>query len=213
MSKPSSATPVIAAIGVGVVLLALNLLFAPERPTAPPPPAAPEPPTAPGAPSTPGSEPGAEAPAPPSAPSAPDRSRAVPLPRPEPSVEAPRSDDAPPEAREPAPDGRSGVVEAEDIQDAMLDVTPGIRECMQGWWDLDPELEGRVVMDFTLTPEGLGEVLVLEHDDVPFGVQTCFATAIYEADWPTPAEGELQVTYPFVFTSEDAPPEAADSGA
>lgn len=204
MSQNSSNAPLFAALGVVALLLVANLaLFASGEPEAPSPEVGPQ----------------AE-PAPPSAPEASekpkyDRSRSVSLPRPAPKT--PEEADGV-EVSEEAPaaggggvgggaegggDAPKGQVQAEDIRAAIQEVVPGIQECMDAWWAVDPQLEGRVVMDFTLTPEGLGEVAVLEHDQVPFGVQTCFASAIYEADWPRPEVGELQVTYPFVFFQVD----------
>ncbi|MCB9791266.1 MAG: AgmX/PglI C-terminal domain-containing protein [Alphaproteobacteria bacterium] len=209
MSKLSKAAPLAAALAAVGALLLLNLLVAPEpgseRAPRALPPGGPGPSeAAPPASEVPTPEP--EAPGAGAAPEAGEASvRAIPLPRPE----AAPSPSGGPELAAPA---QRGVVQAEDIRDAMMAVTPEIQACMEDWWALEPELEGRLVMDFTLTPEGLGEVLVLEHDDVPFGVRTCFASAIYEADWPRPPEGELEVTYPFVFTPDDAPPEP-DTGA
>ncbi|MCB9762198.1 MAG: AgmX/PglI C-terminal domain-containing protein [Alphaproteobacteria bacterium] len=92
-----------------------------------------------------------------------------------------------------------GQVDPDAIRAAVNDVMPDIRDCMNQWWAAEPELEGRVVMEFHLTPAGLGDVFVLEHDGVPFAVQTCFSAPIYDADWPRPASGELAVKYPFVF--------------
>ena len=121
---------------------------------------------------------------------------------------------------EPAEVGTLGVdarpaATPETIQAAVHEVLPDIEDCLHQWWMLQPELSGRVVMEFQLLPEGLQDAIVLDHDGVPAAVMSCFGSALYEGDFPAgPPEG-LTVTYPFVFDGPDEIPEGieADSDA
>jgi len=68
-------------------------------------------------------------------------------------------------------------VEPEAIKAAVEGVAPEIEECLHEWWMLQPELSGKVVMEFELGPQGLDDVFVLDHDGVPGGVLSCFGSA------------------------------------
>ncbi len=123
-------------------------------------------------------------------------------PRPRPAS----TEDPPVEADEARVNPR---VEPEAIQAAVEEVAPEIEECLHGWWMLQPELSGKVVMEFELGPEGLRDVFVLDHDGVPGGVLSCFGTALYEAEFPAGPEDGTVVHYPFVFEGTESP---GDSG-
>jgi hypothetical protein len=84
------------------------------------------------------------------------------------------------------------------LVDVMRGVLPEVRECIEAWMEQDPTLSGRVVLEATVGPEGLGEVWVVEHSDVPLGPLSCFGAALYEASWPAFAE-PTTVTFPFTF--------------
>ncbi len=101
--------------------------------------------------------------------------------------------------REDPPPDSEALMQA--IKDTMAEVTPAVSDCLTEWWMLDPALEGRVMMNFQLGPEGLGEVRVQDHTDVPMGPLSCFGAAIYEAEWPA-TEDPVEVTYPFVFFND-----------
>lgn len=103
---------------------------------------------------------------------------------------------------------REAVVTRDSIQGAVNEILPQVKECVEGWIALDPGLEGHVVVEVRLGPEGLISSAIADHDGVPFGVQTCFASALVEAPWPTPPDGEFVVRYPFTFFGVvDAPAE------
>ena len=74
-----------------------------------------------------------------------------------------------------------------------------IKTCLEGWWEQDPTLSGRVVISFDLTPDGLSDAWIEEHSDVPLGPLSCFSAAIYDQDWTGIVESDTTVTYPFVF--------------
>ena len=80
------------------------------------------------------------------------------------------------------------------------EVVDSIEDCLHAWWMLDPALEGRVVLEFQLDATGLAEAGIRDHSEVPMGPLTCFATALYAADWPG-SEGETTVHYPVEFHS------------
>ena len=104
------------------------------------------------------------------------------------------ADGSPGEAAEPL----EGEALRGAIQAAAREALPAVKDCLTAWWMLDPALAGEVVMELTLTPEGLGEGSILNHSDVPVGPLSCFGAALYEGDWPA-VEGETVVTYPFAF--------------
>lgn len=122
----------------------------------------------------------------------------------EPSDVPPPSEDVQPvvepEAEaEPAELGARPLATAETIQAAVAEVVPDIEDCLHQWWMVQPDLEGRIVLELQLYPEGLRDAVVLDHDGVPAAVMGCFSGALYDADWP---EGEVDgtvITYPFVF--------------
>lgn len=94
---------------------------------------------------------------------------------------------------------QDNVVSRDSIQAAVNEILPQIKECVEGWMTADPGLEGHVVVEVHLGPEGLMSSAIADHDGVPFGVQTCFASAMVEAPWPAPPDGEFVVRYPFTF--------------
>lgn len=97
------------------------------------------------------------------------------------------------------------TLSAEEIQDVVQgQVIEPVKECVLDWMELDPGLEGEVVVGFTLGPEGLMDVEIVDHSDVPAGPLSCFASAVWEAGWPA-VDGEVVVNYPFVFTQEEEP--------
>lgn len=112
----------------------------------------------------------------------------------------------PPKAAHPAPDN---AVTRDTIQGAVNEILPQVQQCVQSWIAADPGLEGHVVVEVRLGPTGLMSSAIADHDGVPFGVQTCFASAMVEAPWPAPPDGEFVVRYPFTFFGVDdvnAPP-------
>lgn len=77
-------------------------------------------------------------------------------------------------------------------------VVPDVRDCLHQWWMINPDLAGAVELEFVVDEQGLGEVEVLDHSQVPMGPLSCFATALYDAEWPR-VEGSVTVVQPFRF--------------
>lgn len=86
----------------------------------------------------------------------------------------------------------------EALSASLEAVVPQVRDCLHQWWMIDPNLAGTVELEFVLDRQGLGEVEVLDHTDVPVGPLSCFATALFDAEWPQVAS-EITVVQPFRF--------------
>ena len=84
-----------------------------------------------------------------------------------------------------------GLTREEDVDAAVAAAAPG--------------LTGKVTLEFVLGPDGLADVGILEHSDVPMGPLSCFSAAVWEVEWPAPATGTLTVTYPFEFETANDP--------
>ncbi len=84
------------------------------------------------------------------------------------------------------------------LGDSLAAVVPDVRDCLHQWWMMDPSLAGEVELEFVLTAQGLSEVEVLDHSEVPMGPLSCFATALYDAEWPQVAD-QVVVRQPFRF--------------
>jgi len=134
---------------------------------------------------------------------------------PKPSPAAPEAPAAPstPDAAEAedalVPPPPSAPVPAEQMPTALRTVVEeqvkdAIAACLESWAAVQPGLGGQVLLEFELGPEGLQTVSILDHSEVPMGPLSCFASAIWEAQWPAPeGGGTLTVTYPFVFDTGD----------
>jgi len=118
----------------------------------------------------------------------------TPVPRPLPT----RTSVAPPLAPAPTDTGAEDLQLREALHATLEEVVPDVRDCLQMWWMLDPALSGAVEVEFALTEQGLGEVEILDHSDVPVGPLSCFATALYGVDWPR-TQKEVTVVQPFRF--------------
>jgi hypothetical protein len=126
-----------------------------------------------------------------------------PLPRPTAATEAAveGTPTAPEDVVEPAID--EGVMfTPESIMASMNTVTPGITDCAQDWKALvEQELEGRMVLEMTLGPEGVSDAALVDVDEVPEAMLSCFGVVVYEAEWPLPEEA-TDVAWPFSLSFE-----------
>lgn len=81
-----------------------------------------------------------------------------------------------------------------ELADAMH---PEIEDCVNAWSDALPEeLQGRLVLAFTLDEQGVAEAWVEDVEALPAGMLGCFSSAVYSQRWPA-AEGGVEVTLPF----------------
>lgn len=116
-------------------------------------------------------------------------------------VEDPSNDDDltsndSPEARRP-----TRTLTPEDgpamLRSVMQDeVAPEILKCMEEWHAEFPDASGRVIMGFTLGPDGLSDARIEEYTDLPVGLLSCVSAAVWEGDWPANPDGALEVRYP-----------------
>ncbi len=90
-----------------------------------------------------------------------------------------------------------GAFSPEAMIDAMAEVSPDITDCVEEWQSvMDAELEGRLVLEMTLGPEGVIDAALVDVDGVPEPMLGCFGGIIYEAQWPLPEE-VTDVAWPF----------------
>lgn len=133
-----------------------------------------------------------------------DPARAVGLP--EPAVDDAAESDA---EGEEAVDAPTGVLDPASIQEGILERLGEIRECYEAWLGRNPNLEGKLVVDFTIgqdeEEEDLGVVTAIDIADSTVDhvwMEGCVASVMQDVEFPAPEGGEVQVSYPFYFSSE-----------
>lgn len=87
------------------------------------------------------------------------------------------------------------------LREAMVVVLPAIRACVGEWEGAGEVLDGALVVEFVLGPKGVEEAAVVDVDNLPPLVGTCFASAVWAADWPAAAD-RTTVRYPFELTPD-----------
>ena len=90
---------------------------------------------------------------------------------------------------------------------AFAAVMPPMRACLVDWTAIDPNVAGHALVELRLGAMGLVAADLLDHDAAPPKVLECLGDALYNADWPAPAEGEAIVKYPFTFLNVTSSPE------
>lgn len=118
-------------------------------------------------------------------------------------TDAAQTQDGPVDRREGAHGSGNEVVRR--IQERMDPVKDDIAECLGAWMEQDPDLEGKVLLDFQIGPGGLQDAWVEDHENVPLGPLTCFSSAVYAADWTGVTDEPLEITWPVVFTQGEDP--------
>lgn len=81
---------------------------------------------------------------------------------------------------EPNTDARG---ELERVQAGLDTVREDVEACLGEWSREDAAAGASVVIGFRLDADGLTESWVDGASALPFGVQTCFASAVYGVDW------------------------------
>lgn len=152
------------------------------------------------------------APAPPPPPSLPQaRKPRVVLPRPPKRTLPTRTDGAAAQPERPTLVDRRPAEERSAGDDmtrlhAHVDaVDASVSACIGEWMALDPTLSAKVMLGFSLGPDGLQEAWVDDHGEVPAGPLSCFAGAVYEEDWSGIVTSPAEVTMEFVFDGDEAP--------
>ena len=118
------------------------------------------------------------------------------------------------EAAGQAPEPKKATVRKEDVQAAVKVARPGIKACFEQALLRNPQLGGRLKVKFTLvTKDGVGklndaEIVGDEEEGAlnhPF-MAMCALKALADVEYPAPeGEGELTVTYPFIFAAAQSP--------
>jgi hypothetical protein len=117
-------------------------------------------------------------------------------------------------AREPAPSDPDAPPEAtvwpatsDGIRGAMAEALPGVRRCYEQALEQHPDMAGKIVVSFTVgttdTASGLGQVLEASIADATIAQTTmddCLLDAMEALQFDPPADGQMQVDYPFHFS-------------
>jgi hypothetical protein len=110
-------------------------------------------------------------------------------------------------AEEPSP---GAGLTSEAIQDGVREQLGEIRECYEQWLKRNPDLEGELVVRFTIVAsEEEPDLGVVSEADIADSwidhvwMEGCVASVMESAQFPAPADGgEVEVNYPFSFSSK-----------
>jgi hypothetical protein len=96
----------------------------------------------------------------------------------------------------------------EAMRASMAAVEEDVEDCLRAWSKLDPEIHGQVSMAFQIDEQGLGKLWIQDHEQIPEGPMTCFASAIYSVDWSHISRKPIEISNHFVI--EDGAPAQVD---
>ena len=106
-----------------------------------------------------------------------------------------------------------GTLSIEAIDAGIQGQLPEIRECYSAWVKRNPDLGGRILVKFVIATSeenpDLGyarDVKIAETTMDNVWIEGCIASAMEDAEFPSPSGGVVIVTYPFSFSSEPAEP-------
>jgi TonB family protein len=101
---------------------------------------------------------------------------------------------------DPAPVTVKGSVDKEVVRGVVKKHLPEVKACYERELAEKPELEGRVVVRFTIGGEGRVVAAVLETSTLGTPrAENCMVAAVRGWEFPKPASGEAVVSYPFAF--------------
>ncbi len=91
----------------------------------------------------------------------------------------------------------------------MAEALPKIKGCYERALKIDPEIAGEIVVAFTIgtadTASGVGQVTSVGIADATVEQTTmddCLLDAMEDLQFDPPADGEMEVNYPFLFSVE-----------
>lgn len=90
--------------------------------------------------------------------------------------------------------GQDAPTELELIHAGLDTIQEDIEACLEQWAGADAEAEGKVLIGFQLDETGLTGSWVAEGEALPFGVKTCFASAVYGVDWSHIVKHPAEIT-------------------
>ena len=132
---------------------------------------------------------------------------ALPPPAPVPAAATPAPEEAARDVLDALTDRRpeaerapADVVSA--ISGQMREVSHDIGACIGDWAAVSPDIDGTVNVGFRIDADGLQEAWIVDYEDVPAGPLSCFASAVYDADWEGISPDPIEVTFPFVVTTK-----------
>jgi hypothetical protein len=79
------------------------------------------------------------------------------------------------------------------------------QRCLEAWAERDPALEKGVMLAFTIDAQGLQEVWIEDHPEVPSGALACLSNAVYPLDWGGLTTEPLMVTRKLRYARDAAP--------
>lgn len=100
--------------------------------------------------------------------------------------------------------GRDGPSEIELIHAGLDTIHDDIAACLEAWRGTDTEAAGEVMIRFQLDESGLTDSWVVREAELPFGIRTCFATAVHGVDWSHVVRQPAEITERFTLEREDA---------
>lgn len=112
------------------------------------------------------------------------------------------------EPMDPGPDPEPSVwpPTQDGIAGAVAESMPALAECYQGWLAVDPDLEGRVVLQFMIAESveepglaGAGQVTVVEATTGARAFEACVTSVFSDLRFDVP-DKPIEVHYPVVFT-------------
>jgi hypothetical protein len=106
--------------------------------------------------------------------------------------------------RREGPRASDAEEQLEAMRATMAAVEEDVEECLRAWSQVAPEIQGQVTMVFQIDESGLGKLWIQEHDQIPAGPMTCFASAIYGVDWSHISREPIEISNRFVI--EDGAP-------
>ncbi|MBK7829339.1 AgmX/PglI C-terminal domain-containing protein [Nannocystis sp.] len=93
----------------------------------------------------------------------------------------------------------TGTIDKDKIREVVRAHIVEIRECYNATLASDPEAQGRVVIDFTIGPQGtVTQAAVGSSDMGEVAAPTCMRDAIQGWVFPAPSGGSVKVSYPFL---------------
>ncbi len=100
--------------------------------------------------------------------------------------------------------GADAPSELELIHAGLDTLRDDIDACLEEWRGTDAQAEGEVMIAFQLDESGLTESWVVRDAELPFGIRTCFANAVYGLDWSHIVRHPAEVSQRFTLEREDA---------
>jgi hypothetical protein len=103
------------------------------------------------------------------------------------------------------------VLDKQYIQEAIVDgLVPVVRECYESELEDDPELGGKVVLQFEILASeehgGMVDLVSIDGEQSTLqnqAVHDCMRESMYAVEFPAPDQGgKVAVTYPFVFAPD-----------